>query len=62
VLAAGFFPGSPSLTAAGWLWSTLNNVMGYCSAIAMMWTGFAGAVSIPAIRISGHNVRAGIGA
>jgi hypothetical protein len=32
------------------------------SAIATIKTGIAGAISIPAIRISGHNVRAGIGA
>jgi hypothetical protein len=32
------------------------------SAITIIPTSIAGAVSIPAIRISGHNVRAGIGA
>jgi hypothetical protein len=32
------------------------------SANAIIRTGLSGAVSIPVIRISGHNVRAGIGA
>ena len=32
------------------------------SANAIVTTGIAGAISIPAIRISGHNMRAGIGA
>jgi hypothetical protein len=32
------------------------------SAITILSTGIAGAISIPVIRISGHNVRAGIGA
>jgi hypothetical protein len=32
------------------------------SANAIVISGFPGAISIPVIRISGHNVRAGIGA
>jgi len=32
------------------------------NAIAIVTTGFSGAISIPAIRISGHNMRAEIGA
>jgi hypothetical protein len=32
------------------------------SANAIVTTTLAGAISIPVIRISGHNVRAGIGA
>jgi hypothetical protein len=32
------------------------------SAIAIVSTGIAGAISVPVVRISGHNVRAGIGA
>jgi hypothetical protein len=50
------------LTLAARLWSTLINVMRNFCANAMIATGIAGAISIPAIRISGHNVRAGIGA
>jgi hypothetical protein len=50
------------------LWSTQINVMRIFSANAIISTGFAhanriaGAISIPAIRISGHIARAGIGA
>jgi len=43
------------LTLAVGLWSTLINVMRIFHATET-------AISIPAIRISGHNVRAGIGA
>jgi hypothetical protein len=50
------------LTPAACLWSTLINVMRTFSAITIIPTSIAGAVSIPAIRITGHNVRAGIGA
>lgn len=50
------------LTRAPRLWSTLITVMRNSSANAVVTTGLSGAISIPVIRISGHNVRAGIGA
>ena len=62
------------LDSAACLWSTLINVMRTFSANAVATTGIAfatgiarparnaGAISIPAIRISRHNQRAGIGA
>jgi hypothetical protein len=53
---------SAALTQAPWLWSTLINVMDEFSANPKLHTGMRGAVAIPAIRISGHNVRAGNGA
>jgi hypothetical protein len=40
----------------------LINVMDEFSANPKLHTGMRGAVAIPAIRISGHNVRAGNGA
>jgi hypothetical protein len=43
-------------------WSTLSIVMHRFSANTKAHTGIRGAISISAIRISGHNVRAGIGA
>jgi hypothetical protein len=50
------------LTQPHCLWSTLINVMREFSANTKLRTGMRGAVAIPAIRISGHNVRAGNGA
>lgn len=50
------------LTAAPRVWSTLFIVMRNFSANAIVTTSIFGAISIPVIRISGHNVRAGIGA
>jgi len=51
-----------SLTRAPRLWSTLINVMRTFSANTILSATTVGAISISVIRISGHNVRAGIGA
>jgi hypothetical protein len=50
------------LTPPHRLWSTLINVMREFSANPKIRTGMHGAIAIPAIRISSHNVRAGKGA
>jgi hypothetical protein len=56
------------LTPQVGFWSTLINVMRTFSTSVIVITGIAGAariaeaISIPVIRISCHNVRAGIGA
>jgi hypothetical protein len=50
------------LTRSATFWSTLSIVMHRFSANAKTYTGVRGAISTSVIRISGHNVRAGIGA
>lgn len=47
------------LDAISALWSTLNIVMQPRSASAMILTAISGAGIIAAIRITGHNMRAG---